>query len=162
MSRTLILGLGNRLMTDDAVGLEALGAFRAKYGVPDGVDLMDGGTLGLDLLVHLEGYPRVLILDSVCTGRAPGDVVRVDGDAIGAVFADCLSPHQVGLQDLVAVLQLQGRVPERLTVIGVEPERIDPGLNLSAPVRAALPRMLEAAAGVLREWGLGVGGRPGA
>ncbi len=150
----MILGLGNRLMTDDAVGLEALAAFRAAYGVPDGVDLVDGGTLGLDLLVHMEGYPRVLILDCVTTGEAPGTVVRVEGDAIPTVFAECLSPHQMGLQDLVAVLHLQGRVPERFTVLGVEPGEIGVGLELTDPVRRSLPRLVAAAAEELREWGV--------
>ena len=159
--RTLVLGVGNRIMTDDAVGLEALAALERGYRLPAAVDLVDGGTLGLDLLVHIEGYPRVLVLDCVMLGREPGTVVRVERDEIPAVLGRCLSPHQVGLQDLLGVLQLLDRTPERLTVIGVEPERIDPGLDLSAPVRAALPRMLEAAAGVLREWGLPVGRRPG-
>jgi len=160
-SRTLVLGVGNRIMTDDAVGLEALAALGRDYRLPGTVDLVDGGTLGLDLLVHIEGYPRVLVLDCVMLGREPGAVVRVEGDEIPALLGRCLSPHQVGLQDLLGVLQLLDRVPERLTVVGVEPERIDPGLELSAPVRRALPEMLEAAVGVLRGWGLAVERRRG-
>ncbi len=160
-SRTLVLGVGNRIMTDDAVGLEALAALRRGYRLPGTVDLVDGGTLGLDLLVHIEGYPRVLVLDCVMLGREPGAVVRVEGEEIPAVLGQCLSPHQVGLQDLLGVLRLLDRIPERLTVVGVEPERIDPGLELSAPVRRALPGMLEEAAAVLREWGLAVEPRSG-
>jgi len=120
----LIIGLGNRLMTDDAVGLEALPAFAARYAVPDGVDVIDGGTLGLDLLVHMEGYPRVLVVDCVTAGHAPGTLLRVEGEDVPRVFSQCLSPHQMGLKDLVAVLELQGRMPERLTVLGVEPESV--------------------------------------
>jgi len=143
-------------MTDDAAGLEALAAFSSAYEVPEGVDLVDGGTLGLDLLHIVEEYPRVLILDCVTTGRAPGTVVRVDGDDIPRVFAQCLSPHQMGIQDLAAALELLGRMPERFTVLGIEPERIDPGVELTEPVRNNLPRLVEAAAGVLEEWGVPV------
>ncbi|MHB8763099.1 MAG: HyaD/HybD family hydrogenase maturation endopeptidase [Deferrisomatales bacterium] len=141
-------------MTDDAVGLEALQALEQAYELPAGVDTLDGGTLGLDLLVHLEGYPRVLIADCVLTGRAPGTVVRIERDDVPAAFADALSPHQVGLQDLMAVLELQGRLPEHLTVVGVEPESLELGLELSEPVRRSLPRVVQALADELARWGL--------
>lgn len=150
----MIIGLGNRLMTDDGVGLEALRAFEEAYDLPDGVDLLDGGTLGLDLLVHLEGYPRVLMADCVTVGHPPGTVLRLEGDDIPRAFAQCLSPHQMGLTDLLAVLELQGRLPEALVVLGVEPESIEPGLELSAPVRAALPRLAREMADTLAGWGL--------
>ncbi len=147
-------------MTDDGVGPAALEAFAAAYQVPEGVDLLDGGTLGLDLLVHLEAYPRVLIADCVMTGRAPGTVVKIEGDDVPAAFADALSPHQVGLVDLVAVLELQGRLPERLTVIGVEPESIELGLTLSGPVARSLPKVAKALADELAEWGVAVEEKP--
>jgi len=141
-------------MTDDAVGLEALRAFAERYEVPEGVDLVDGGTLGLDLLVHMEGYARILIADCVTTGRSPGTLVRVEGEDIPRVFSQCLSPHQMGLKDLVAVMELQGRMPERMIVLGVEPECIEMGLELSEPVRGCLPRLAALMAETLMEWGV--------
>ncbi|MBE0618199.1 MAG: HyaD/HybD family hydrogenase maturation endopeptidase [Proteobacteria bacterium] len=141
-------------MTDDAVGLEALRAFAERYAVPEGVDLLDGGTLGLDLLVHMEGYPRILVADCVTAGHAPGTLLRVEGEDVPRVFSQCLSPHQMGLKDLVAVMELQGRMPDRMIVLGVEPQSVELGLELSAPVDRTLPRLVEAMAGVLREWRL--------
>ncbi len=141
-------------MTDDSVGLRALEVLEERYELPEEVDLLDGGTLGLDLLPRLEGYANILIADCVTTGREPGTLVRVEGDDVPTVFARCLSPHQMGLQDLIAVLQLQGRMPERLTVIGVEPESLEVGLELSGPVRSSLPRMVEAVVAVASEWGV--------
>ncbi|MDF1553484.1 MAG: HyaD/HybD family hydrogenase maturation endopeptidase [Deferrisomatales bacterium] len=141
-------------MTDDAVGLEALIAFQDSYRVPDGVDLLDGGTLGLDLLPRMEGYRNILIADCVTVGRPPGTLLQVEGEDVSTTFSRCLSPHQMGLKDLIAVLELQGRLPERLTVLGVEPESIELGEQLSATVSAILPRMVEAMARVLGEWGL--------
>lgn len=141
-------------MTDDAVGLEALITFQQRFAVPDGVDLLDGGTLGLDLLPHMEDYRNILIADCVTVGHPPGTLLQVEGEDVSITFSRCLSPHQMGLKDLIAVLELQGRLPERLTVLGVEPESIELGLQLSATVAAALPRLVDAMARVLGEWGL--------
>ncbi len=154
--RVLVLGLGNRLMADDRAGLDALALLFRTYRLPAGVDRMDGGTLGLDLLAHIHGYPAVLVLDCIVAGRSPGTVLRLDGADVPAALGRHVSPHQAGLADLVAALELLGRVPERFAVVGVEPLTLDPGLELSEPVRAALPVMVWEAARVLREWGVGV------
>lgn len=146
-------------MTDDSAGLRALEALEQRYELPETVDVLDGGTLGLDLLPRVEGYGNVLIADCVTIGREPGTLVQVEGEDVPTVFARCLSPHQMGLQDLIAVLQLQGRMPERLTVIGVEPESLEVGLELSEPVRSSLPRMVEAMLSVASSWGLEIRSR---
>lgn len=152
--RTLILGLGNRLMADDALGLEAVGALEAHYELPEGVDTLDGGTGGLPLLGRLGDYGRVLVVDCVALGHAPGTVVRVEGTDVPRVFSGRLSPHQLGLVDVLGALELQGRVPERLTVLGVEPERVELGLDLSPSVRESLPRLVEAVENELVAWGV--------
>ena len=149
----MIIGLGNRLMTDDAVGLDALTAFQDLYQVPEAADVLDGGTLGLDLLPHMEGYRNILIADCVTVGNPPGTLLQVEGEDVVTTFSDCLSPHQMGLKDLISVLELQGRLPERLTVLGVEPESIEVGEQLSATVAETLPRLVDAMADVLAGWG---------
>ena len=152
-------------MTDDGAGLEALSAFQEGYDVAAEGDFLDGGTLGLELLVYMEGYGRILVADCVTTGREPGTVVRIEGEDVPVAFSKVLSPHQMGLKDLLSVLELQGRMPERLTVLGVEPESIEMGLDLSEPVRRSLPKLVGAMAGVLGEWGVEArprsGGCPG-
>lgn len=159
----MVIGLGNLVMSDDAVGLEAIRRLEASYALPQGVDVLDGGTLGLDLLVHLEGYGALLIADCVATGGAAGDVYRIGRDEVEAVFGRCLSPHQVGLQDLLALLELQGRLPSRVTVVGVEPASLAPGVGLSEVVQASLGEVVRALAGELRGWGHTMEGRrPGA
>jgi len=153
--RTLVLGLGNRVMTDDSAGLVALERFRECYEVPDCVDYMDGGTLGLDLLVYMEGYGNILICDCVMRrGDSPGSVLRVEEAEVEAIFQKCLSPHQMGLKDLIALLHLQGRMPNQLTVVGVEGKNIELGLELSPEVEAAVPAMTEMMAEVLESWGI--------
>lgn len=140
-------------MIDDGVGIEALKVFRESFELPEGVDLLEGGTLGLDLLVYMEGYREILIADCVTAGHPAGTLLRVEGEDVPSTFANCLSPHQMGLKDLISVLELQGRLPERLTVLGVEPADLDVGEYLSEPVRQTLPRLVAAMAEVLTEWG---------
>ncbi|GAB4262299.1 MAG: HyaD/HybD family hydrogenase maturation endopeptidase [Deferrisomatales bacterium] len=159
--RTLVLGVGNRLMSDDAVGLEALEAFRAAYELPPGVEVLDGGTGGLDLLGHLEGCAHVLVVDCVSTGAEPGALLRVEAHDVPRVFSRSLSPHQMGLPDLLAALELTGRLPERLVVLGVEPARVDLGLELTEPVARRLPALVEAMAAELAAWGVAIRKRPG-
>lgn len=150
----MVLGLGNPLLGDDGVGIEALGELERGYLLPGDIDLLDGGTMGLLLLDRVEGYDRLLIADSVTWGGSPGEIVRLDGEAVPAAFSASLSPHQTGANDLLAALTLLGRLPEQLVVIGMAPGCLEPGIGLSEPVRRGLERMVDAMAATLREWGL--------
>jgi len=153
--KTLVLGLGNRLMTDDGAGLAALDLFGDLYELPPGVELLDGGTLGLELLVYIEGSDNVLIADCIMgRGREPGSVVRVEGSDVAAVFQKCLSPHQMGLKDIIAVLELQQATPERLTIVGIEGEVVELGTEMTPRVRDAVPGAVDMMAEVLGEWGI--------
>ena len=79
-ARTLILGVGNLLLSDEGVGLRVLERLAATYDLPEGVQTLDGGTLGLDLLYYLEGVENLLIIDAVEMGKAPGTLLRLEGD----------------------------------------------------------------------------------
>jgi len=151
---TLVLGLGNALMTDDAYGYRMIGELEARFAFPEGVALLDGGTLGLDLLPRLEGVERLLILDALDMGGAPGELFRIEGEEVPRAFASKLSVHQMGLQDLLAVAELQGHLPRELVVWGVQPACIEMGLELSPPVEAAIEAAVAAVVGELRAWGV--------
>lgn len=143
-------------MSDDALGLEALARLESAWELPPQVDVLDGGTLGLDLLVHVEGYGGMLVLDAVSRGAEPGAVHRIPREEAEAALATSLSPHQVGIADLFALLELLGRTPARLTVIGVEPGCVELGLDLTPAVAAAVGRAADLAAEELRSWGMEV------
>ncbi len=150
----LVLGLGNTLMTDDAFGPRMAEALSARYALPPGVTALDGGTLGLDLLPRLEGVERLLILDVLEMGATPGTVFRLEGEAVPRAFASKLSVHQMGVQDLLAVAELQGHLPRELVVWGVQPESVEVGLELTPAVAAATEEVLAGVAGELRRWGV--------
>ncbi len=104
--RVVVLGLGNLLRRDEGLGIRALERLQARYALPDSVQLVDGGTLGLDLLSYLEEAERVLILDAVLTDGPPGTLLRAAGDEVPAFFGMRTSPHEIALADLLAVTKL--------------------------------------------------------
>ncbi len=142
MEDTLIIGAGNLLFTDDGVGIHAIQRLQAPGQLPEGVDVLDGGTLGLNLLAYLEGVRSLLIIDAMDTGRPPGTLVRLAGDQAPAYFSLKISPHQVSIPDLLLAAKLIGLYPENLVILGVQPESTNTGLELSPSVAAQLDRLV--------------------
>ena len=139
--RTLVLGLGNPLMGDDGIGLVALQQLRERR-LPSGVELVDGGTWGMNLLHIIEGADTVILLDAIRAGGAPGAVIELEGDAVPRRLALKLSPHQIDLAEVLALAALRGTVPPRLLAIGLEPDVVEMSTALSPAVEAALPALL--------------------
>jgi len=150
----LVLGIGNVLWADEGFGVRAVEALHAAYALPDGVELLDGGTQGLNLLEPVVTHGAVLVFDAIDFGLAPGSL-RVLRDREVPVWAGRkMSLHQQSFQELLAVADLQDRFPPRLTLIGVQPEQLsDFGGSLSESVRERLPTVVELAAEELAAWG---------
>jgi len=139
----LVIGLGNPLMGDDGIGLAALERLAASGAVPRGVELVDGGTWGMNLLHRIESADAVILLDAIQAGTAPGTVVELEGDAVPRRLAHKLSPHQIDLAEVLAIAALRGALPPRLIALGIEPGVVEMSSRLSPAVEAALPRLLE-------------------
>jgi hydrogenase maturation protease len=150
---TLVLGLGNILCGDDGLGVAALERLRAGFDIPPEVALLDGGTLGLALLPTLEDANEVWILDAVAADAAPGTLVALEGDAVEVALRERLSPHQIGVADLLDALHWRDTFPASLRVLGLVPESIELGIGLSAAVAHGLDGLVEAAALELSEAG---------
>lgn len=153
-ARIVIVGLGNILLRDEGLGVHLIQRLQAKYAFPEEVVLVDGGTLGLDLLPHLEGAARLILVDAVDVGGRPGTVVRWEGEAIPACLSLKMSPHQIGLADLLAAASLTGALPERVVLCGMQPGAIEPGLELTPEVEAAMPELEAGVLNELRAWGV--------
>lgn len=147
---TLIMGLGNTIMTDDGIGPKVIGLLQRDGRVPAEVTLLDGGTLGLDLLPHLEGVERLIIVDAVETGNPPGSLVRLAGDEVPDALETKLSPHQMGLKDLLAVARLMDCLPREVVLIGVQPGSLELGTELTPDVAARLPELRDMVLGEIR------------
>src|SRR5664279_958350 len=149
----LVLGLGNRLLSDEGVGVLAAEEL-ATMGL-DGVDVLDGGTLGLALLPSIEGREALLVLDAVSSAQAqPGQVLVLAGDALRRTWRRCMSAHQLGITDSLAVAELAGQAPTEVVAVCMVPHSLEIGWGLSASALEQLPRMVETARGVLRGWGV--------
>lgn len=137
----LVLGIGNILLGDEGVGVRVVEDLRQAGPIPAGVELMDGGTAGMALIDVIAGRRHVIIVDAVKTGAAPGTIVVLRDDDIPAGFRERTSPHALGIGDVLAVLTLQGQGPGRLTLIGIEPDSLDFGLELSPLIAARRAEM---------------------
>lgn len=150
----LVLGIGNLVMMDDGVGVVVVQRLQREYRLPEYVDVMDGGTLGLDILPRLEGIERLIVVDAVETGGRPGAGVRLTGEELPLALETKLSPHQMGLKDLLAVARLMGHLPGEMVLIGVQPGSIEMGTDLTPEVAGQVDNMLIAVVNELRAWGI--------
>ncbi len=149
----LVMGLGNLLMADDGLGSRVITELEKHYSASEQVELLDGGTLGLDLLPRLEGIDKLLIIDALQMGAEPGAVFRLEGEEVPRAFANKLSVHQMGLQDLLAVAELQGHLPSELVVIGAQSAEIEMVMELSPQVKASFDQVISAVLAELESWG---------
>ena len=152
--KILVLGIGNLVMTDDGIGVRVVQLIEERYRFPAEVTVLDGGTLGLDLLPRIEEAQRLIIVDAVETGAPPGTLVRLTGEEIPLALETKLSPHQMGLKDLLAVSTLLGQAPQETVLWGVQPESIGMELRLSAPVQAQLEPLVGKVLEELSGWGV--------
>lgn len=139
----LVLGLGNVLCTDDGAGVAAMHRFLRRWQVPDGVLVVDGGTQGLALLPLVERADQVILIDAIAADAAPGALVRLDGEEVGPAVYERLSPHQIGVGDLLAGAALVDRYPSRVILLGIVPESIDLGIERSPAVDAHLEELAD-------------------
>lgn len=149
-----VLGIGNPIMGDDAIGLALLEALHAAVGAREGVDWVNGITDGMELLPVVQDARYLLVLDAVAGARmAPGTVRHLTGDQVPRLLSMKLSPHQVGLLDILAAARLLGTEPEAVEIVGVVPDEVDLDLTLSpaatAGVQAAVPVAVEALEGLI-------------
>ena len=149
----LVLGVGNVLLTDEGVGVRALKELERQYTFPENVELLDGGTSGIELLRHISKRDYLIIIDCMKCGQEPGTVVRIEGSDVPKAFRTRISPHQLGLSDLLAAAMLTDELPKKVVLFGVEPASIDISLDLTDKVEASLEKLTGAVVEELRTAG---------
>jgi hydrogenase maturation protease len=150
---TVVIGLGNPLMGDDGLGLAALERLRDGWDVPAGVELVDGGTWGMNLLPVIEDAGRVLLIDAIEIGAAPGTEIVIERDHLPRYLATKISPHEVDMRDVLALAELRGTLPRLTTAVGLQPARIELSEQLSDVIGARLDGLLVTVVRLLGEWG---------
>ena len=146
-----VLALGNLMRTDDAAGMLALRRLAQDCRLPADIDLIEGGTLGLDLLHAVYGVSHLLVLDAVDTGGVPGELKRIEGPEL-AQLPTSKSVHLLGLSDLINALRLMGAPEMEVVLLGVQPGSTDWGTALTPAVEASQADLVEVALAQLEQW----------
>jgi hydrogenase maturation protease len=154
----LVLGIGNLLWADEGFGVRCVEQLNAGYDFPESVRVMDGGTQGIFLLPWVRSASRLLIFDAIDFGLEPATLKLITGaDVPRYMGAKKVSMHQAGFQEVLSSAQLSGEFPEKLALVGVQPELLDDyGGSLTPAVKAQVEPAIQLALGVLREWGIEV------
>ncbi|WP_428547405.1 HyaD/HybD family hydrogenase maturation endopeptidase [Profundibacter sp.] len=161
-ANVLILGIGNLLWADEGFGVRAVEEMHRCVETPDNVTLMDGGTQGIYLVQHVREADVLIVFDAVDYGLPPGTIRRVEDDAVPQFLgAKKVSLHQTGFQEVIAMAEMMGDAPERLLLIGVQPEELDDyGGGLRDSVRAQIRPAIDLALDELARLGIEVRPRP--
>jgi hydrogenase maturation protease len=153
-----VLGIGNTLMRDDGVGIHVIRDLQGRQMdrlLPQGnIEILDGGTLGFLLVDRLAEADGIVVVDAANIGEAAGSVRVIDDADIDRFLDDnpSLSVHEVGLVDLLQMMALSGQTPRLRALVGVQPETIGWGTEMSPAVAAGVPKASRAVTQVLNQW----------
>ena len=152
--RIAVLGIGNLLLSDDGVGVHVIKRLQEEYVFPESVELIDGGTKGLDLLPLLEDKDKLLIIDAANFRKEPGTIDTVEGDNIPAFLSSKLSVHQIGLPDTLFAAKLMDITPAEMSLIGIQPKSMETGTELSDDIKDRMEQLVKKVLMKLNDWGV--------
>ncbi|MFC4253012.1 HyaD/HybD family hydrogenase maturation endopeptidase [Sinimarinibacterium flocculans] len=154
----VVLGIGNLLWADEGFGVRCAELLQRDHEFEPGPRIVDGGTQGLYLIQHVQSADRLLIFDAIDYGLPPGTLRVIRDDEVPQYLgARKMSLHQTGFQEVLSLARLTGHYPERVVLIGCQPEELeDYGGSLRDAVRAVLPEALRLGVETLVEWGCAV------
>lgn len=149
MAKRTVIGFGNLLMGDDAVGIHVIREL-ANLSLPPDVELVDGAVASFEALSDARGSAEIIVVDALAGGGQPGSLYRISPDDLGDVAATGnFSLHQFSLSEAIYLTKQLGPMPPML-IYGIEPGQLDLGLELSAPVEQAVKRAAALIASYLR------------
>lgn len=152
--KTLVLGIGNTLLSDEGIGIHVLKALSASALPGDKVELLDGGTLSFTLAVPIEQADGLIVVDAAQLQAAPGTVRVFEGEDMDRFLTNQRrsSVHEVGLTDLMNIAKLMERWPRKRALVGIQPEKVDWGERPTAAVQAAIPLACREIEALLESW----------
>jgi len=153
-NKIAIIGLGNLLLSDEGIGVHIISELQREYDFPEEISIIDGGTLGLDLLPIIEGKEKIIFIDAADLKKEPGWAAIIEDEKLPSFLAPKLSLHHVGLGDILFASTFQGNKPAKVVLLGIQPEKIDVGISLSATLAQKMPEFIELIIKKLREWNI--------
>lgn len=153
-SGVLLLGIGNTLMQDEGVGVHVVNGLEAKYEFRPAINIVDGGTAGMELMGQIRDATKVIIVDAVNFDEPPGTIGSIENDDILRRLKSKMSMHHLGITDVLSTIKLVGDEPEEIFLLGIQPEKIELDMEMTDTVRERIPRMEEVVLKKLGEWGI--------
>lgn len=151
--KTLVLGIGNTLLTDEGAGIHALQYLQQHYPESDDVTYLDGGTLSFTLAGAVEDADNLIVIDAAQLKGKPGTVDCLVNEDMDRFLGTCKrSVHEVGLLDLLDIARLTGHLPERRALVAIQPDIVDWGDAPTASVASAIPLAAEKVAELMKQW----------
>ncbi len=149
----LVLGIGNLLIGDEGVGCLAVEELIKRYQMPSDVECVDGGTAGFELLPLIDNKDHVILIDALRNDMTPGTVVKIEGEDVPQSFLSSITPHQLGISDVLAAAALTDTLPKKMVLFGVEPKQLDVGIGLSPEVAIGMEKIIKVVVEQLRDFG---------
>jgi len=153
-SSVAVLGVGNVLLSDEGFGVRVVQHLAKWYDFNPEIRLIDGGTLGWDLLNFLDGVKKLIIVDAIDGKAVPGTFFLIRNEEVKKYFKQKVSGHEAGIQEVLAWFDLRGKPIEEVSVVGIQPFSLETGLELSPIARKLLPRAVETIIDELNRWGI--------
>lgn len=149
-----VLGIGNLLMGDEGVGIHLIQTLEKSYTFSPSINLIDGGTTGLDLIPYFENCEKMIIVDAVDFQEEPGHIGTLINEEIHYRFNTKLSLHHAGLADVLSVIKLTDIPSPDMMLLGVQPQIVKMGIKLSDVIANKMELLLNLVTEKLEEWGI--------
>ncbi|MCL5062212.1 MAG: HyaD/HybD family hydrogenase maturation endopeptidase [Nitrospirae bacterium] len=142
------------LLRDEGVGVHVTNTIKQRYTFSPEVEIIDGGTMGLDLLPLFEGRDKILIVDAVDFAREAGYIGIIKDNDIPSALNSKLSVHHIGLSDVLFSAKLMGISPSEICLIGIQPKSLDVGLDMTEEIMEKIDTLIDLIIGKLKEWNI--------
>lgn len=147
-----VLGIGNTILSDEGFGVKVVEYLQENFTFPENVALIDGGTLGVELQHFIIGTQKLLIIDSIDAGVEPGKIFHLRDNEILKHFTQKISAHEIGIQDILTMLEITNKKIPCVELIGAQPYNLDAGCELTEPMKKLLPIFADKAMSILKSW----------
>ncbi len=149
-----VIGIGNTLMTDEGVGVHIVNALIKNYTFAPRIELIDGGTAGMELLQFFQDNEKIIIVDAVNFDQEPGFIGSIENDDILTRLNNKLSMHHLGITDVLSSLQLTGGKANEIFLLGIQPKSLDLSMELTPEIAQKTDKMISIILQKLKTWGV--------
>lgn len=152
MDKITVLGIGNIILKDEGFGVHIIEQLQQEYSFPEHVDVLDGGTLGMELMNYIIGTDKLLVVDAINGNAEPGAFFRFVNAEVKAYFQEKVSMHELGIQDVLAALEVIEKPVKEVIVMGAQPFIVDAGVGLTEDMAALVEKTKNLVLEQLKDW----------